>query len=219
MKFQPKCLLSDCDGVIVDSEIIAETVVIDVLGKIFGEGNVAHEMADNFGIRVTEILAQLERAHRQPLHPTERARVLQDIDVRTAREAPPIPGVRQAYESLGLPVAVVSNSSPGRIRTSVERAGLSRLVGHHMYSGDEAPRPKPAPDVYLLAAAKLGIAPSDCLVIEDSIAGVMAASAASMQVIGFLGGSHIKDGHEHRLRNAGALTVIHRFEDLGSLLA
>lgn len=219
MNFQPKCLLSDCDGVIVDSEIIAEAVVIEILGKIFGEGSVAHEIADNFGIRVTEILAQLELTHAQPLHPKERARVLQDIDLRTAREAPPIPGVRQAYESLGLPVAVVSNSSPERIRTSVERAGLSHLVGHHMYSGDEVPSPKPAPDVYLLAATKLGMAPSDCLVIEDSVTGVMAASAASMKVIGFLGGSHIKEGHGHRLRAAGAVAVIHHFEDLGSLLA
>ena len=219
MKFKPKCLLSDCDGVIVDSEIIAETVVIDVLGKIFGEGSVAHEIADNFGIRVTEILAQLELSHAQPLHPKERALVLRDIDRRTAREAPPIPGVRQAYESLGLPVAVVSNSSPERIRTSVERAGLSHLVGQHMYSGDDVQRPKPAPDVYLLAAAKLGVDPSDCLVIEDSLAGVKAASAASMQVIGFLGGSHIKEGHEQRLRNVGALAFIHRFQDLASLLA
>lgn len=218
MKFKPKCLLSDCDGVIVDSEVIAEAVVIEVLGTIFGAGNVAQEMADNFGIRVTEILAQLEQRYAIRLHPEERALVLLDIDLRTARDAPPIPGVRRAYESLGLPVAVVSNSSPARIRTSVEHAGLSRLVGRHMYSGDETPKPKPAPDVYLQAAEQLGVTPADCLVIEDSVAGVLAASAASMKVVGFLGGSHIKAGHEHRLRQVGATTFIHRFEDLGTLL-
>lgn len=182
MKFQPKCILSDCDGVIVDSETIAEAVLIEVLGKIFGTDSVAQKVADNFGIRVTEILAHLEQQHSKQLRPRERALVLQEIDTRTACEAPPIPGVRRAYESLGLPVAVVSNSSPARIRTSVERAGLSRLVGHHMYSGDETPRPKPAPDVYLLAAEKLGVGAADCLVIEDSVAGVSAASAASMKV-------------------------------------
>jgi HAD superfamily hydrolase (TIGR01509 family) len=218
MKFQPKCILSDCDGVIVDSEVIAEAVVVEVLGEVFGLENVAREIEGNFGVRVVDILSCLERKHGRGLDASARRLILQDIDYRTASAAPAVAGVRAAYESCRLPLAIVSNSSPQRIRISVGRAGLGELVGAHMYSGDEVPRPKPAPDVYLKAAERLGFDPADCLVIEDSVAGVSAAVAASMKVAGFLGGSHIKPDHGARLRAAGAVVVFHHFGELAALL-
>jgi beta-phosphoglucomutase-like phosphatase (HAD superfamily) len=118
------------------------------------------------------------------------------------------------YESLGVPVAIVSNSAPQRLRLSVERAGLMDLVGTHIFSGDEVERPKPAPDVYLKAAQTLGFAPEQCLVIEDSVTGVTAAKAAGMCVLGFLGGSHIRSDHADMLTRAG----VHRlFSDMSEL--
>ena len=83
-----------------------------------------------------------------------------------------------------------------------------------MFSGDEVPHPKPAPDVYLQAARVLGMAPQHCLVIEDSVTGVTAARAAGMRVLGFLGGSHIRADHADMLARAGVLKVFDNMADL-----
>ncbi|MCB6184338.1 HAD family phosphatase [Leeia sp. TBRC 13508] len=213
----PKFLLSDCDGVIVDSETIAESVVIEVFAESFGRETVEEELHNTFGIRVMDILANLERNHRKQLPEASRQLLLKQIDDLVAERAPAMPKVKEVYCSLGLPVAVVSNSSPDRIFKSIQTAGIVELVDKHYYSGDIVPMPKPAPDVYLAAAYGLGAYPKDCVAIEDSVAGVKAAVAAGIPVVGFVGGQHIKPGHTEVLKNLGAFAVIDDFGELKSV--
>jgi beta-phosphoglucomutase-like phosphatase (HAD superfamily) len=74
----------------------------------------------------------------------------------------------------------------------------------HVYSGDMVERGKPYPDIFLLAAERMGIAPTDCIVIEDSAGGVQAGLAAGMTVVGLSAASHVRPGHAERLQAAGA---------------
>lgn len=210
----PHCLLSDCDGVIVDSEKIADEIMLETLRGVFKSDALEAHMADMFGRRVLDIIRLLEERLCVDLTPQTRACMQMDIDARVGREAPGMSDVRRVYEALGLPVAIVSNSAPQRLQVSVCRAGLLDLVGANIFSGDEVALPKPAPDVYLKAAQVMGFAPAQCLVIEDSVTGVTAARAAGMCVIGFLGGSHIRTNHADMLAHAGAHKLFDKMGDL-----
>lgn len=210
----PSCLLSDCDGVIVDSEKIADEIMHEVLHEVFKSEALEDHMKDLFGRRVIDIILILERRLGIFLSAEQRSFMHMDIDARVAQEAPSMPNVREVYESLGLPVGVVSNSAPHRLQLCVRRAGLMDLVGTNVFSGDEVSSPKPAPDVYLKAARVMGYSPEQCLVIEDSVTGVTAAKAAGMHVLGFLGGSHIRSDHAEMLSKAGARKL---FNDMNML--
>lgn len=210
----PACLLSDCDGVILDSEHVAEVVMVAVLRDHFPGTDVEGVLAGSFGMRVTEILRHVERSFGVPLDDLVRVHLLNEIDRRTVEGAVPMYQVREVYSSLEVPIAVVSNSSPSRLRASLNKAGLSSRIGDFVFSGDEVARPKPAPDVYLKASQALGIAPEQCLVVEDSVTGVRAARAAGMKVVGFIGGSHIEHGHSDSLMAAGAMAVLSNLAEL-----
>jgi HAD superfamily hydrolase (TIGR01509 family) len=125
----------------------------------------------------------------------------------------PIAGVREAILSLPYRRCVASSSVPERIALSLRVTGLADLF-EHIFSSTEVPRGKPAPDLFLHAAHRMGARPEECLVIEDSPAGVQAAIAAGMRVIGFTGGGHCGPDHAERLRQVGASTIIERMADL-----
>ena len=210
----PFCLLSDCDGVIVDSEKIADEIMHEVLREAFKSEALEHQMKDLFGRRVIDIILLLESRLGVSLGAEKRSLMHMDIDARVGREAPSMPNVQEVYESLGLPIGIVSNSAPQRLQLCVRRAGLMELVGANVFSGDEVPNPKPAPDVYLHAAQIMGFFPEQCLVIEDSVTGVTAAKAAGMHVLGFLGGSHIRSDHAEMLTRAGVHKLFDNMADL-----
>ena len=212
------CILSDCDGVIVDSEVVAEAVMVEVLQRAFGVPDLAPYMHDMFGRRVIDIIRLIEVRVDRPLDDTRRVELQRIIDERIAEMSPPMPGTLETYRALGLPIAVVSNSAFKRLHRSVERAGMLALAGTHVYSAEDVGRPKPAPDAYLHAARQLGFAPQACLVIEDSPTGVRAALAAGIGVLGFLGGSHIGNTHPELLREAGATALFDRMSDLPGLI-
>ena len=214
-----RCVLSDCDGVIVDSEVIAEEVLAEVLQSEFAHPDIGALTRDMFGLRVIEIIEAVERLLDTPLTTKRREELQHRIDAEVAERATAIPGMFETYRALGLPMAVVSNSASHRLRRSVERAGMSTWLGPHVYSAEDVGRPKPAPDAYLYAARQLGVPPAECLVIEDSPTGVIAARDAGMRVVGFLGGSHVLSGHGERLRAAGAIDVFFRMSQLPALIA
>lgn len=212
-------ILSDCDGVIVDSEVIADAILVDVLQTAFGRTDLGALTQDMFGRRLIDIIRLMEVRVGQAFSPAERIALQQLIDAEVAERAPAVPETAEVYRSLGLPVAVVSNSAFPRLRRSVERTGLLPLTGAHLYSAEDVGRPKPAPDAYLHAAHRLGLHPRHCLVIEDSLTGVRAARAAGIRVLGFLGGSHIGEGYATRLTEAGAMDVFADMRELPDLIA
>ena len=119
---------------------------------------------------------------------------------------------RVALRERGHPLAVASQSPLGRVRFSLEVTGLADIFGEHVYVTSMVARPKPAPDIYLLAAARLGVEPGDCVVIEDSPAGAAAARACGMQVIGY-----VPQGMETAMRDSGA-DVIRSMDELLALI-
>jgi len=119
-----------------------------------------------------------------------------------------IPGAGEAVASVILPKAVASSSTREGLERKLRQVGLWDHFAPHVYSADHVTHAKPAPDLFLHAAEALGIAPADCLVIEDSVNGVLAAKAAGMRCWGFLGGGHAHNGLAARLTSAGAERIV-----------
>jgi HAD superfamily hydrolase (TIGR01509 family) len=212
-------LICDCDGVIIDSEIVCDRILMDMLREAYPGRDLAPALAGSFGLQTSDVLKRLEGHLEEDLPAGFYERLDQAIVETLLREAAPIPGVRAALEQIGLPVAVASNSSRDWIELSVERAGLAARIGGAIFSAERVARPKPAPDVYLLAARESGVAPARCLVVEDSETGVAAALAAGMSVIGFTGASHIPEHHPGRLLALGALRIVESMDRLPAAVA
>ena len=185
-------VIFDCDGVLVDSEWLASRVEGELLRELGVELTVeqVHELF--LGKTVSGVLDIVAARRGAPL-PSEFTYNWAFATARTfVRELQPIPFVRGVVEQLrdaGHRLAVASQSPLARVRLSLEVTGLAEFFGDHLYVTTMVARPKPAPDVYLLAASRLGAAPGDCLVIEDSPAGAAAARAAGMQALGYAPGN------------------------------
>ena len=110
------------------------------------------------------------------------------------------------------------NLAPARLRPALEMTRLYDRFQQHIYNAEMVAKPKPAPDLFLFAAGRMGVAPEDCLVIEDSGAGVTAARAAGMTVIGFTGGGHSRPGHGDALLGGGAERVFGHMRELPGIL-
>jgi beta-phosphoglucomutase-like phosphatase (HAD superfamily) len=181
-------LIFDCDGVLIDSEYLASRVESEV-GRDLGLTLGIEEAHDLFlGKTVDGVLDAI--AARTGKRPS--SAWVYNWAFATAhaflRELKTVEGVGVAVETLrrrGYPMAVASQSPLARVQLSLHVAGLAGQFGDHIYVTSMVPRPKPAPDIYLLAAQKLGVAPAHCIVIEDSPAGAAAALGAGMRVIGY----------------------------------
>ncbi|KAA0699768.1 HAD family hydrolase [Neorhizobium sp. P12A] len=214
-------IIFDCDGVLVDSEIIAA----DVESKLLTEAGYpigAEEMGERFaGMTWRNILLQIEREASIPLSATLLDKSEKILDVRLANEVKAIPGIPLALSRLDMPRCICSNSSSERLDMMLGKVGLKQLFAPHIYSAkDLGPdRAKPKPDIFLYGAEQFDMPPSQVIVVEDSVHGVHAARAAGMRVIGFTGASHTYPSHADRLTDAGAETVIARMADLPGVVA
>jgi HAD superfamily hydrolase (TIGR01509 family) len=130
-----------------------------------------------------------------------------------------VPGAVHAMAGLTLPKAIASSGSVGGLERKLKRTGLWEHFAPHVYGADHVVNAKPAPDLFLHAAAALGVEPQDCLVLEDSVNGVIGARAAGMTVWGFLGGGHADDGLGARLVQAGAARLVRDWPEAAGLLA
>ncbi len=196
-------VIFDCDGVLVDSEILACRAVAELIAHYEPRAPVA-ELVERLVGTPDEMIIKAVAAQYGTHFPADiRQRAVDAIDAVLAEGLEPIPGVADAIGRLPVPKAVASNSHFRRVTRSLAIAGITDAFGDHVYTPEVVERPKPAPDLYLLAAERLGVPPARCAVIEDSVPGSTAGLAAGMTVIGFLGGSHIRAGHEAQLRDAG----------------
>ncbi len=213
-----KLTIFDCDGVLVDSEIISCRVDAVELGRI-GHNITAEEVARRFiGSATMDMLRTLAAESDVPIPADFRAHLSACTARALETDLQPIPGIHAALAGLGGAICVASNSSIKRVEKSLQVTGLYDHFSPNIFSAEHVEKPKPAPDVYHHAARSMSVLASECLVIEDSTTGVSAAVAAGMRVIGFTGGSHITAGHGDRLRAAGAFTIVHTMADLAPLL-
>jgi HAD superfamily hydrolase (TIGR01509 family) len=175
----------------------------------------AAEMIRRFiGRPKKEIWAELERDMGRAL-PSDFAGQLSAATLdRYRAELQAITGVADAIDRLPGKKCVASSSEMTKLRLALEVTGLLPRFDPWVFSASQVARGKPAPDLFLFAAAQMEVSPADCIVIEDSKAGVQAAVAANMRVIGFTGGSHTYPGHEADLTDAGAPLVIPHMRDL-----
>lgn len=184
-----QALIFDCDGVLVDSEPLAVAEIADLLAR-HDVPIKAAQIYDRFlGRSFQTVLDAVRGEHGVDLCAAV-AGFDADLAARLRRDLRPVAGIAAAIAAMPGPRAVASSSAPARLALSLQVTGLADLFGPHVYSAALVARGKPAPDLFLLAAARLGVAPADCTVIEDSPAGIRAARAAGMRVVGFLGGSH-----------------------------
>jgi len=184
-------VIFDCDGVLVDSEWLASRVEAELLRDLGIELSVeqVHELF--LGKTVGGVLDIIVARRGAPLPPEFTYNWAFATARAFMRELQPIQSVRSVIEQLrsaGHKLAVASQSPLERVRLSLEVTQLAPFFGDHLYVTTMVARPKPAPDIYLLAAARLGSAPADCLVIEDSPAGAAAAIAAGMRALGYAPG-------------------------------
>ena len=213
-------ILFDCDGVLVDSEIIAAEVESKLLRES-GFDITAEDMCIRFaGMDWKSILLTIEQESDIPISAQLIDKSEKLLDAALARRVKMIEGVRYALAKLSEQRCICSNSSSARLDLMLTKVGLKPFFEGHIYSAkDLGPdRTKPRPDIYLHGAKQFGVDPANCLAIEDSVHGIHAARAAGMRVIGFTGGSHTYPTHADRLTDAGAETVISRMVELPQMV-
>jgi HAD superfamily hydrolase (TIGR01509 family) len=213
-------ILFDCDGVLVDSEIIAAQVESKLL-RDAGFDITAEDMCVRFaGMDWKNILLTIEKEADIPLSASLIDKSEKLLDAALAQRVKMIEGVKFALSKITEQRCICSNSSSPRLDMMMTKVGLKPYFAPHIYSAkDLGPdRAKPKPDIYLHGARQFGADPSRCLVIEDSTHGVHAARGAGMRVIGFTGGSHTYPTHADRLTDAGAETVISRMVELPQMV-
>ncbi|WP_427023443.1 HAD family hydrolase [Aureimonas ureilytica] len=213
-------ILFDCDGVLVDSEIISAKVdaaLLKELGYEISASEVAERFAGLTQDRILELLTA-EAGIRFPEDYAERQKI--ELDRRLAAEITEIPGVHDMLDRLDLPRAICSNSSSERLKIVLEPTRLWDRFRPYVYASREVgtKRPKPAPDVYLYGCRQFDAEPRQTVVLEDSVHGVAAAVAAGCRVVGFTGGQHSYAGHGHALAEAGAETVIRKLSEFPAVV-
>ena len=215
----PRAIVFDFDGVIADSEAPANRVLAECLTEIGLETSYEDALDYYCGHRWSDCITRIEARHGARLP----AGFVEDCQARTwervQREIVPVPGIADFLERCAhLPRALASSSTPDWLEGLLARFGLAHHFEGRIFSAAGLARGKPHPDIYLQAAAGLGVAPSECAAIEDSPIGVAAAAAANMHVVGLCAASHIRAGHEERLRAAGAHHVARSYREVEALL-
>jgi HAD superfamily hydrolase (TIGR01509 family) len=212
-------VIFDCDGVLIDSEPVVNRAHAETLA-LCGYGIDADTLLERFcGVSDADMLAAIEREWGRSLPADYQSRVAALLEREYRRSLHPIPGIHAVLAELVLPVCVASSGTPARIRLGLDVAGLLDRFAPNLFSATMVAHGKPAPDLFLYAAARMGAAPQRCLVVEDSLAGVEAARAAGMTVLGFCGGSHCRPGHGDRLLAGGAALVLQDMRDLPAAIA
>lgn len=215
-------ILFDCDGVLIDSEIVAVTIEADLL-RAAGCALSATEISERFsGMHWGDMLSALERETGLSLHAPLHDKVEAILDARLAQEAQPTAGVGAMLAQITQPKCVCSNTKMDRLQAMLARTGLARFFGENVFSAkDLGPgRAKPKPDIYLHGLARMGGVPAArAVVIEDSVHGVQAARSAGIAVIGYIGGGHTFANHAANLRAAGACRIVADMADLPATLA
>jgi len=208
-------VIFDCDGVLVDSERLANEVFARVLEEVCGLQFTLDDMFDTFvGHSRLQCLQKIEALIGEPPPAELDRRYQQDINQALAQSVAAIDGIETVLGQLSLPCCVASSGSHEKMQMTLGKTGLIEFFDGKIFSTSEVERGKPHPDIYLHAAASMGVQdPARCLVIEDSPIGVTGAVAAGMKVFGF---AELMPAQ--RLQASGAHLVFECMSDLPDLI-
>ena len=208
-------IIFDFDGVIADSEALANAVLAEFVTNV-GQPTTLDEALERYcGRRWDDVLAAIESAVGKPL-PADFSDDLRTATLdRFRKELREVRGSTDFIRTFSdVPRCIASSSSLDRLRLCLSVLDLDSSFGGNVFSADMVKRGKPHPDIFLYAAEKLGVDPGSCLVIEDSAGGITAAVAAGMTAVGLCAASHIRPGHDVRLREAGATHVARSWDEV-----
>lgn len=211
-------LICDCDGVLIDSEAVAARMLVHELEARWPDTDVEPVVLPLLGLRIEAVLQGTATQLGKSLSVADIDAIRRAVEA-AAMQAPAVEGIEAALAQVPLTKACASNSFRPYVESVLTRTGLVKFFGDRLFCADTVPNPKPAPDVYLAAAASLGVASSACLVVEDSVTGVTAATAAGMTVLGFIGGGHASEAQIDKLHAAGARHVFDDMRQLPDLVA
>lgn len=206
---------------LVDSEVLIHAIELEALAELglhyesgpFKARFLGMSNPDYYAALDADAMERLGRPIQQEMRPRMQELVRAVFD----RELAAVPGARDAVNAVKLPKAVASSSGVAALDYKLRKLGLWEPFAPHIYSAEHVARAKPAPDLFLHAAAQLQVAPDDCLVIEDSVNGVKAGLAAGMTVWGFSGGGHMDDALSARLADAGAERLVAHWAEVQKL--
>jgi HAD superfamily hydrolase (TIGR01509 family) len=213
-KNPPALVIFDCDGVLIDSEPIANRVWQEELRTLGIDLPLGQVMERFVGRTRDGCLAIAQEMTGRALPEGFGARWDEHLFEALGREVRPVAGIEAVLRALPVPYCVASNGTPHRMRMALEAAGLLPLVDGRLFTASEVARPKPAPDLFLHAAARMGSNASQTAVVEDTPTGVRAAVAAGMRALAYAGAAHADPG---ALEAAGA-EVFRRMDELAERL-
>ncbi|MBE2275877.1 MAG: HAD-IA family hydrolase [Rhodobacteraceae bacterium] len=210
----PGLLILDCDGVLIDSEIISARMLVAELAKLGVGIDLAYVARHFLGRSYPTVMATIRREFGLDLPAGFEERYREGLLSAFARELRIMPGVADLLDRLAVPCCVATSSSPRRVEMSLRLVGLWDRLGGVTFTASEVARGKPAPDLFLHAAARMAVAPEECLVIEDSLTGIRAALAAGMEVWRFTGGSHMGPDTPEEPEDARAARRLAAFDEI-----
>ena len=211
-------IIFDCDGVLVDSEVISCRAHANALTR-HGYPISSEQVSRRFLGRSTkqanlEIETELGRKLPEAYHGDLQDELFRSFEA----DLEAIRGIHDVLDVVTQAVCVASSGSHQRMQVSLGSTGLHERLAPNIFSSSQVKNGKPAPDLFLFAADQMGVPPERCVVIEDSLAGIAGARAAGMTVFGFCGGSHCGDGHAETLLQAGANLTFADMHQLPELL-
>ena len=209
-----KLVIFDCDGVLVDSEPIANRVLRDLLESAGLRLSLEEVMSTFVGNTRDGCIVLAGRMLGRPLPPDFGKRWDKALFAALRAQVKPVAGVPELLAGMTMPFCVASNGNPDRMALTLDYAGLMPWVRGKLFTASEVALPKPAPDLYLHAARGMGAAPADCAVVEDTPTGVKAGIAAGMRVFAYVGGTHT----DRAAVAALGATVFDHMRDLPRLL-
>ncbi|MCY0096679.1 HAD family hydrolase [Hoeflea ulvae] len=208
----PELIIFDCDGVLIDSEVISARVLIGALASVGVKVDTAHVQTHFLGRSWAKVAAEIRHSHGYLPGTDFEERYRTELLSRFEQELDPTPGIKTLLGQLGPKTCVATSSTPKRALRSLELTGLAGFFEARVFTASEVERGKPAPDLFLHAAAKMDANPANCLVIEDSLPGIQAARNAGMEVLRFTGGSHLRGIDDDTLTLGGTIRCFDKWD-------
>ncbi len=205
-----KCIIFDCDGVLIDSESIAIGVLVNMANALGANLDFKESLIALKGKSLNSCMALISELVGKPL-PEDFEKDYRTNTFETfKKEIQPIKGIKEVLKNINLPFCVASSGPENKIRLNLEVTGLLPHFGDKIFSCYAIQKWKPEPDVFLWAAETMGYQPEDCLVIEDSVSGVKAAKAGGFDVFGYT---------EHDYKNELQALATKTFSNMEELLS
>ena len=196
----PKCIIFDCDGTLVDSEHLTNNVIAEMASEL-GIEMTTEEATKKFGGKTLDaVIYGMKELSGNDIPPDWLPKLIKNVSDAYKTDLISMDGIEEVLDYISVPICVASNGEPRHVNGSLTLTGLIDYFGEKIYTAADVGIPKPAPDLFLYAAKKMGFKPEECVVIEDSITGVTAAIRAKIPVYGL-----IKLCSAEELEEAGAI--------------